>query len=260
MKTEISANNCKHDSESINKASNINAEKKPTPTKEEKRNATIKLLISCALLIIFTVIFLIIINKYFAEATTISEFMENHRVIGAVILMLACIIQVTFAVIPGELIEIAFGYAFGAVLGTVLCLIGIMIGSVLTIIIIRKMNRSFLSVLFPTDKRDSLKFFRNPTKRNFLVALLFFIPGTPKDLFTYVIALTDMRISTYILITSIARIPTIISSTIGGGALWEQDYTFAIWAFAITGFVSLIGIIAYQIIIKHHEKKDNSGK
>ena len=41
-----------------------------------------------------------------------------------------CMLQVVVAIIPGEPLEIAGGYAFGAWQGTALCLAGAMLGSV----------------------------------------------------------------------------------------------------------------------------------
>lgn len=76
------------------------------------------------------------------------------------------------------------------------------------------------------------------------------IPGTPKDLLCYYAGLTDMKLSTFLLINAIGRLPALISSTIGGDALGMQSYTAAIIVFAVTLLLSLIGYIIYSKIIK----------
>ena len=93
-------------------------------------------------------------------------------------------------------------------------------------------------------------FLHNPQKRNTLCFLIFLIPGTPKDLLTYLIPLTEMKRSTFLFITTIARIPSIITSTIGGHALGIEDYMFSIIVFAVTGIISLIGLLIYNKINK----------
>ena len=81
-----------------------------------------------------------------------------------------------------------------------------------------------------------------------LCFLIFFIPGTPKDALTYFIPLTDMKLSTFLFITTIARIPSIITSTIGGHAIGVENYIFSILVFVITGIISLVGLYVYKKI------------
>lgn len=81
-----------------------------------------------------------------------------------------------------------------------------------------------------------------------LCFLIFFIPGTPKDALTYFIPLTDMKLSTFLFITTIARIPSIITSTIGGHAIGVENYIFSILVFVITGIISLVGLYIYKKI------------
>ena len=95
-----------------------------------------------------------------------------------------------------------------------------------------------------------MKFFRNSKRLHLLVFILFLIPGTPKDIMTYVLGLTNMKLSACLLITSIARIPSVITSTIGGNALGIQDYQFAIIAFIFTIVVSVTGILIYRHMSK----------
>ena len=79
---------------------------------------------------------------------------------------------------------------------------------------------------------------------------LYPFPGSPKDIMTYVLGLTNMKLSVCLLITSIARIPSVITSTIGGNALGIQDYQFAIIAFIFTIVVSVTGILIYRHMSK----------
>ena len=70
-------------------------------------------------------------------------------------------------------------------------------------------------------------------------------------MFVYFLGLTKIDISAFLLTVSIGRLPSIITSTVGGNALGMQNYIFAIVTFAVTMLVSLGGYIAYQLISKH---------
>ena len=49
-----------------------------------------------------------------------------------------------------------------------------------------------------------------------------------------------------LLLTSIARIPSVITSTIVGSALIAQNYQTAAIIYGITGLISLAGILIYR--------------
>ena len=81
------------------------------------------------------------------------------------------------------------------------------------------------------------------------------LPGTPKDLLSYFAGLTDIRFPVWLLICSFGRIPSIITSIVGGDALGEGNYTYAILVFAVTLAVSGVGLFVYnQICLKHAGK------
>lgn len=193
--------------------------------------------------------------QFVEEPELFRNWVDGHGIWGRLLFLGMMIFQVFFAIIPGEPLEIGAGYAFGAVEGTVLCLIGTTIGGVFVFLLVRKIGVRLAEVFFPIEKIRSLWFLRTTKRRNFLTFLLFFIPGTPKDLLCYFVGLTDMKLSTWVWITSVARIPSVVTSTIGGNALGEEQYVLAVVAFAITAVVSIVGILIYQKIIKPRRKK-----
>ena len=167
-------------------------------------------------------------------------------------------LQVVVAIMPGEIIEIGAGYAFGAVEGMFLCLIGAAIGSAIIFLFTKRFGIKMVEAFVSREKINSLKFIRNSKRLDLLVFILFFIPGTPKDLITYFIGITPMTLRTFLIISSIARIPSVISSTIGGNALGMKNYTFAVVVFVVTAVISLIGLVIYQKISKHREKDEDN--
>ena len=196
--------------------------------------------------------------KFVSEPEAFRQWIDQRGIWGQAAFLGMMILQVFVAVIPGEPLEICAGYAFMWE-GTLLCLIGTVVGSTLVFLFVRKFGVKAVELFFRKEKIQSLKFLQKSAKRDFLVFFIYFIPGTPKDLLCYVVGLTDMKLSTMLLITTIARIPSVITSTIGGNALGVQDYLFAILAFAGTLIISGMGILIYRRICAVHQTKEAQG-
>ena len=228
-----------------------------TKTYSKKYAATVLSIIS-AVLCVLSVLGVIFLQRHFSNADAIKAFIDEHYFLGLIIMTLLCAIQVVIALIPGELLEIAAGYAFGGLVGTLVCMVGLTLGSVVAILLARRFGRRLVESLYPREKIDALPILNAPKKRNAMTFLLFFIPGTPKDLFTYVIGMTDMSIPLYIALTAIARIPSIVMSTIGGGALSDDKLGHAIVIFIVAAVVSGCGYLAYLGIQSRHKKNMSS--
>lgn len=184
------------------------------------------------------------------------EFIDSYGAWGRIVFLGLTVLQVVFAIIPGEPLEIGTGYAFGAVEGTLLCVAGITIGSLIVFLLVRTIGIKMVEVFFPIEKIRSLRFLKNTKRFNEITFIIFLIPGTPKDLLSYFVGLTDMKLSVWLLIASLARLPSIVTSTICGNALGRQSYLSAIIIFAATAAVSLLGIAVYNKICKHYQAKN----
>ena len=241
-------------------AKQIFKDKKLKETKHySKKVSAIVLSTFSALSCILAAIGFVFLKTNFSDTDAFKAFVDEHYLLSVLLLIAICSVQVIVALIPGELVEIASGYAFGAIQGTVICLAGITLGSVIVILLTRKLGRRFVESIYPREKIDSLPILRDPKKRNIFTALLFLIPGTPKDLITYIIGITEMSIPLYLLIATTARLPSIIISTVGGDALGDNKFTHAIIAFIVSGVVSLLGYLLYTKISKKHSKKKSEG-
>lgn len=171
---------------------------------------------------------------------------RGYGVLGKLIFIGMMALQIIVAVIPGEPLEITAGYAFGSIEGMFLCLIGAVVGSTVIYLFVKYLGVKFVHIFFSQEQIDSLKFLQNEKKFHSTVFMIFLIPGTPKDLISYFIGLTKMKLSTWLLITFFARIPSVITSTVGGDALGLKNYTFAVVVFAVTIVISLLGIYIYN--------------
>ena len=228
-----------------------------------RRRAGVILSVISTLMCVLSVVGIIILNKLSAEyenGNILREYIDSHPLVSAAVMVAVCAVQVVIAFIPGEVVEVAAGYAFGAWWGAVLCTLGITLGSVFSIYATRRYGRRLVEAFYPAEKLDSLPILGEEKKRSALVAVLFLIPGTPKDLITYIIGLTDMSIPAYILITALCRFPSIIMSTLGGDAMGERKWVSAIWLFIITGVISGTGYLIYLFIRRRIPKEKNENK
>ncbi len=220
-------------------------------TKKQK----IKSLIFLAVCVIFMLIVSWLIGKPLLEFSSDPEkfrsWIDSFGFWGRLVFIAMVIVQVIFAIIPGEPLEIAAGYAFGAIEGTILCVIASLIGSIIVFLFVKRFGRRFVEFFYPIEKLNELKYLKDTKKLNLLAFFIFLIPGTPKDLLVYFLGLTKIDISAFLLTVSIGRLPSIITSTVGGNALGMQNYLFAIITFAVTMVISLGGYISYQFISKH---------
>ena len=72
---------------------------------------------------------------------------------------------------------------------------------------------------------------------------------------TYAVGLTDMSIPLYLLLTTFARLPSVVSSTVGGNAVGERNYVAAAVVFVITAAISGIGLWIYHLLQKKHSTR-----
>ena len=181
-----------------------------------------------------------------SQPQAFRAWVEAHGFGGKLLFVGMVILQVIVAIIPGEPLEIGAGYAFGAVEGTLLCLIGIAIGSTLVFLLVRKFGVPLVEVFFPVEKIRALRFLQDSRRLNRLTFLLFFIPGTPKDLLCYFVGLTEMKLPVWMAISFFARIPSVVTSTLGGDALGTQSYLRAVIVFAVAAVLSAAGLYLYH--------------
>lgn len=193
--------------------------------------------------------------RFASDPDKFRQWVDGHGVWGMFAYMGMVIIQIFAAFIPGEPLEIAGGYAFGALAGTLLCLLAASAGSILVICLVRRYGVRLASVFFPRKKLRSLRFLRASKRRTVLFMFIFMLPGTPKDLLCYYAGLTDIKLPALFIICSLGRLPSIISSTVGGDALGTESYLFAVIIFAATFLLSAFGLYIYNLICIRHDKK-----
>lgn len=224
-----------------------------------------KRIIAAAMLVIYlslcAVIFVKIGKPFVAmldEPGRFQEWIGSHGIWGCVIFFLMTVLQVFVAVIPGEPFEIAAGYAFGWLGGTLITVAGVTLGQMLMFLLIRKYGTQALELFVPREKLEKVSFIRTSGKTFRLLFILFLIPGTPKDLLACYAGLTDIRLTSFLILTVLARLPSVVTSTVGGSALSDGSYLAAVIVFLVTAAVSVAGLAVYGKIQKNVTAKKNT--
>jgi uncharacterized membrane protein YdjX (TVP38/TMEM64 family) len=223
-----------------------------TYERRRKRLAGISLAV-VALLVVLLTLFISGWLRSFSK-DDFREYIRSFGALGPLVLLGLQILQVFIALIPGEIVETAAGYVLGPWLGTAVCYLGIAFASSAIFILTRRYGVKLVEVFVSREKINELRFLNTAQKRNMLIFLIFFIPGTPKDLLTYFVGLTDIRLRTFLLLSMVARVPSVFSSTFGGHLLGEENYWGAVILYGITGLLSVLGMVAYN---RHVKKKQS---
>ncbi len=222
--------------------------------KERKALAGALIVIVTAVGLVFCAIYIDQLKLLASDPSYARGWIAEHQPYGALAYCLATVLQILLAVVPGEPLELAAGYAFGAAKGMFLCLLAEGIGSVIVLCLVRRFGPRLVRLFFSQEKLDSLKFLHYSPKRLLLFAVIFMLPGTPKDLLCYFAGLTDIDLTKLIIICTIGRIPSIVTSTLGGNAIGDQRYLFAAAVFAVTAALSLAGIAFYNHVQAKHNR------
>ena len=199
------------------------------------------------------------------ELDHISEFQTRIDSFGAWGWLVALgiqVLQVIVALIPGEVVEVGCGLAFGTWGGLLICLAGSAIGSALIFLLVRKFGVKLVEVFVSREKINSLRFLNNERKLKSIIFLVFFTIGTPKDLLTYFAGLTNIKFYEFLIISTVARIPSIISSILAGDKLSEGNFVTSILIFGASAVLGLMGVFAYNKFVDkrqvYKEKKNKS--
>lgn len=176
-----------------------------------------------------------------SDRETFRQWLESLPIPSDLAFVLIRAFQTVIKIIPAEPLEIGSGYIWGTWGGFAYCMIGTEIGSLIIILLTKIFGIRFVNLFADVSKINEWSFIKDSKKRWVLLFIIYVIPGTPKDLITYFIGLTDIKIIPFLLITGIARIPAIISSTYCGNTLVDKNYMLFAVVFAVITVVSAAG-------------------
>ena len=174
--------------------------------------------------------------------------------VGFLILLGVQFLQIVVAFIPGEVVQIAAGMLYGPWVGALIVLLGCVISSAFIFAIVHKLGAPFVQSMVPTNYLEKFRAFEKTGKLNVVVFILFLIPGLPKDVFTYLVPLTDMNMRTFLMLANVGRIPGILVSTYAADGLIEGRFMESAIIFGVAAVIALLGIVFRERIMKMLER------
>ncbi|MBQ9166239.1 MAG: TVP38/TMEM64 family protein [Oscillospiraceae bacterium] len=186
------------------------------------------------------------ITAFVADPESLRQWILETGFAGVAVFGLFSILQVIFAVIPGGPFELAAGYVFGVLPGSLLCDMTMTIGSVLVFLLVRKFGMSFVELFVSRKQIESIHFLKNTQKLQSILFFIFLIPGTPKDVVTYLVGLTELPLSSWIFICFVGRFPAVLLTAMSGSALGSARYGIVAAIIVVFAICYLIGMRLYK--------------
>ena len=213
-----------------------------------------KILILILLIAIFTAItiYMLPIMKNLSTPEGRMAFKDSiqHTGFKGMLTLFALQFAQTFLfILPGEPIEILAGMCYGGFGGAIFLIISSTLITMLIFFLVQRFGTRFVYSFCDEEKIQKIqnsKLFQNPKKIEIVMFILFFIPGTPKDLLVYIAGLLPIKFHRFVIISTLARIPSIISSTSAGQNILNGKYKNAALVYAIIILVAFLIIFIFN--------------
>jgi uncharacterized membrane protein YdjX (TVP38/TMEM64 family) len=160
--------------------------------------------------------------------------------LAVLVLFALQILQVIVAFIPGEIVQIVAGVLYGPLWGSVIVLSGALISTIFIYYLVQKLGAPFVQKMVSEESRKKLDFITRTSRIDAIVFILFLIPGLPKDVITYLVALTDVRPKRFFLFSTIGRAPGVVASSVAGSSMANGNWTLVVIIFVVVVAVLVI--------------------
>ena len=170
-----------------------------------------------------TVLFWDSLTSLVTDPAAFQSQIRGYGLWGQLVFIALMAAQVVLAPIPGHPFEVAGGYCFGILGGTLLTSLGAALGSLVAFFISRFFGAKVVKMFYSEEKLQKVFFLKANKKQNVLTLFVFLLPGVPKDMLAYFMGVTEMRFGTFILISTVGRLPGILIAVLGGAAVGARD-------------------------------------
>ena len=170
-----------------------------------------------------------------------------------IVFSLIQLLQVMFVPIPSMIIVLTGVVIYGPFLTSVLCIIAVLAGSMLSFGLGKTFGFKLVSWIVGRD--NALKYASVLNKRGkFFLTVAFLLPLFPDDALCLIAGMTTMRYDEVLIIASITRpIGVICMSYFGGGYI----IPFSGWGLYVWGVLLVVIVIAVVMIYKYQDKIEN---
>ena len=171
----------------------------------------------------------------------VREAITSHGTIGGLFVFLAIqALQVVVAVVPA--IQAVGGVLYGWFFGGLVSFAGITLGTLAVWGIVKRLGKPLVEAVIGEKHVKRFGFLEDEHKLIIILIILYVIPGVPKDVITYLVPLTDIKLRDFLLYVIPFRLPAIMLTTALGSNLTKGNYTAAI---VITGAIVVIAVLGF---------------
>jgi uncharacterized membrane protein YdjX (TVP38/TMEM64 family) len=207
------------------------------------------IILTAGLLIFFSIKYGSEITRLVSNPKKFRDFILSYGELSSLVFILFQVIQVVIAFIPGEVVQIAGGYIYGTLLGTLYSLIGITAGCVIVFFTVRLLGFHLVKQLVSENKLQKFYDLINKPGSELVIFLLFFLPGLPKDVLVYICGLTPVKPLQFFIIIIAARLPAMVGASFIGANIQRENYYTAITITVISCVLFVIGFLFKDKII-----------
>ncbi len=179
--------------------------------------------------------------RFFSSRKRLNAYVASYGPYAPLIFIVLQALQVLFAPVPGELTGFIGGFLFGIGPGLIYSTMGLILGSFLAFSISRRLGLPFIRRFVGQEIMAKFDYLMEH-KGAFFSFIFFLIPGTPKDYFCYILGLSPMHVVTFMIISTIGRLPGTILLTMQGQAVQSEDYRAF---FVFLGLALLSGVVVF---------------
>lgn len=184
----------------------------------------------------------------------VIDSVRNAGPMSFLILLALQFLQIVVAFIPGEVTQMAAGMLYGPWIGGLVILLGSILSSAFVFMVVHRLGAPFVKDMVSEKWMEKFESFERSGKLELIVFVLFLIPGMPKDIFTYLVPLIDMRMRTFLLLSNIGRIPGILVSTYAASGLVDGNVWQSIVILAVLAVVAVVCVIFREQLMGVVEK------
>ncbi|MBR3942300.1 MAG: VTT domain-containing protein [Clostridia bacterium] len=211
-----------------------------SPQQKKMLRTTFFLLITCLALYFF-------FGKEMVQAVQdpqqFKEWLSHFGVFDEIIFILIRTVQTIVKVIPALPLEIGAGYAWGAWLGMLYCLIGNILGTFIVLWLIKNFGTKLIEKFFSVKNLKFLHVLQSSKRLHWMLFFVYLIPIVPKDAITYFVSFLPVKTGPFLFVTTLARIPAILVVTLSGAALAQENYMLSGTVFVATLVIGLVGTL-----------------
>lgn len=189
------------------------------------------------------------LGQIFRERKALEDAVAALGAWGPVVIILAEIAQVILAAIPGNLVGVVAGYAYGILWGTLICLVGLTIGTGLAVYLGRKLGRPLVERFAGPELIERID--RYSAKRGaWAFFIIFLLPFLPDDIACFVAGLTPLPLIEMMVLAFIGRAPGVIVSCWIGAQSTQLGWP----ALVLIGLGSIVLAVLFERFHKQIEE------